>query len=980
MPQDTSPDQTMDNVLDNGADASGLAMPGEATGWHLDAINIAGAWQDYTGQGVRVGIVDDGVNYTHQELDGNYNTAIDHDYRDNDDDSYGGGHGTQVASVVAAEADGQGNVGIAYNAEIAGFRIGYGSAGNPWQYADAIEGAAASMDVINNSWAYSYVFTDDFLSEALFGPGATALETAAASGRDGLGTINVFAAGNSRWSGDSANAHNFQNSPYTIAVGSVDPDGTYSGFSNPGANLLVSAPGKSIDTAIGGSDGYGSASGTSFSAPIVSGVAALLLEANPLLGYRDVQEILAYSAQHNDAGAASWAYNNAGTWNGGGLHFSNDYGFGLVDATAAVRLAETWTKQQVFANKIDLSASSAPGEAIPDQGSVSDSITINENVDIDVVQVRADISHTAIGDLVIKLVSPSGTESTLIERPGGAGNTYNNMNFTFTANNFWGEESAGTWTLKVYDMKGTEIGTLNNWDLMITGDAISADDLYVYNDQYGDFTGADLAARSVLSDADGGTDTINAAMVTTDTMLDLTPGATGSLAGNGFTIAAGTVIENALLGDGNDQVTGNGADNYLFGGRGDDLLAGAAGDDRLEGGRGNDVLQGGAGSDTAVFGWNFSDYQIYDAGDHLTIEGLGDAIADGLDQLFDIEFLQFADGLFSAADLGSTPPPPPPPPGNTGPVAGDDAASVEAGQSVVIDVLANDTDADGDALTVTGISVSPSHGTVTVNQDGTLSYVAADGFAGDDVFTYQISDGNGGVSEATVTVSVTAPPPPSTGGETITGTDGKDVLNGTAGDDVIDGGRGADEMYGGGGDDTYIVDRYGDKVYEDAGNGTDTVISSFDHWLASNVENLTLTGDAVKGIGNNDDNVIIGSDGDNILKGRGGDDVLIGGAGNDQLYGNAGADRFVYTDLLEGVDDIMDFKVGEDILDLRGLVSAQGLGNDALATGQIDLVQTGAGAALWVDTDGAGGSAAVEIAVLHNVDAQLLEDSGDIWL
>jgi len=113
---------------------------------------------------------------------------------------------------------------------------------------------------------------------------------------------------------------------------------------------------------------------------------------------------------------------------------------------------------------------------------------------------------------------------------------------------------------------------------------------------------------------------------------------------------------------------------------------------------------------------------------------------------------------------------------NTGPVAGDDAASVEAGQSVVIDVLANDTDADGDALTVTGISVGPSHGTVTVNQDGTLSYVAADGYAGDDVFTYQISDGNGGVSEATVTVSVTAPPPPSTGGETIAGTDYGDFL------------------------------------------------------------------------------------------------------------------------------------------------------------------------------------------------------------
>lgn len=81
--------------------------------------------------------------------------------------------------------------------------------------------------------------------------------------------------------------------------------------------------------------------GTSAATPIVSGVVALMLEANPNLGYRDVQEILALSARPIDAASPDWTTNRANTWNGGGFRVSHDYGFGLVDATAAVRLAET---------------------------------------------------------------------------------------------------------------------------------------------------------------------------------------------------------------------------------------------------------------------------------------------------------------------------------------------------------------------------------------------------------------------------------------------------------------------------------------------------------------------------------------------------------------------------------------------------------------------------------------------------------------
>ena len=84
---------------------------------------------------------------------------------------------------------------------------------------------------------------------------------------------------------------------------------------------------------------------------MVTGVVSLMYDANAGLGWRDVQSILASSARHvgSDVGGGiagsehyAWDFNAAGTWNGGGQHFSNDYGYGLVDALAAVRLAETW--------------------------------------------------------------------------------------------------------------------------------------------------------------------------------------------------------------------------------------------------------------------------------------------------------------------------------------------------------------------------------------------------------------------------------------------------------------------------------------------------------------------------------------------------------------------------------------------------------------------------------------------------------------
>jgi trimeric autotransporter adhesin len=124
-----------------------------------------------------------------------------------------------------------------------------------------------------------------------------------------------------------------------------------------------------------------------------------------------------------------------------------------------------------------------------------------------------------------------------------------------------------------------------------------------------------------------------------------------------------------------------------------------------------------------------------------------------------------------------------------------------------------------------------------------------------------------------------------------TGNAAQNTLRGNAAANRLDGGAGADMMVGNGGDDTYIVDDTGDIVYEVAGGGIDTVLSSVSHTLRTEVENLTLTGlAAISGTGNNLANTLIGNGADNTLSGAAGDDILLGERGSDRLFGGDGSD------------------------------------------------------------------------------------------
>lgn len=156
------------------------------------------------------------------------------------------------------------------------------------------------------------------------------------------------------------------------------------------------------------------------------------------------------------------------------------------------------------------------------------------------------------------------------------------------------------------------------------------------------------------------------------------------------------------------------------------------------------------------------------------------------------------------------------------------------------------------------------------------------------------------------------------GDDRLHGQSGDDHLEGGADDDVLDGGRGGDFLNGGLGDDTllggagndlYLVDAARDVVFENAGDGRDTIFASLGFLvIPDNVEDLVCFAESEVGIGGNGlGNVIITGIGHDFLNGLGGDDQLTGGAGDDTLLGGAGNDRFEYNAVEDGGDIIVDF-------------------------------------------------------------------------
>jgi subtilisin family serine protease len=446
---------------------------GATTAWDLTTLT----GDPIRGDGVVVAIVDTGLQRTHPDFASNYVAAHSYDLNTNDSDPMPistGYHGTAVAGVIGARGDnGIGVSGIAPNASLAGLRLIAGPTD------DALEAAALGyhqqdIDIYNSSWG-----PKDGLAW-LTSPGPltqNAIENGVRSGRGGLGNIYVWAAGNGRTSADNINYDGYANSRYVIAVGAIDNNGKQAWYSEPGAPMLVTAysGGDSLQvttTDLMGSNGKNglpdlnytnSFTGTSASSPLVAGVVALLLQANPSLSYRDVMHILVGSARKNDPGDADW------TTNGAGHAVNHKYGFGAVDAESAVLLAKQWTH---VGPEISLdSGTIGVHQGIPDNGAVgiTSSFNFTENLRVEHVEVEFNATHASRGQLEVILTSPSGTQSIMAQPHGDSAPNYSN--WVFSSARHWDESSLGTWTLTVRDRVTGVIGTFADWSIRIYGAA-----------------------------------------------------------------------------------------------------------------------------------------------------------------------------------------------------------------------------------------------------------------------------------------------------------------------------------------------------------------------------------------------------------------------------------------------------------------------------------------------------------------------------
>jgi proprotein convertase subtilisin/kexin type 2 len=479
-------------------------------------LNVEPVWTLATpikGSGVRVAVVDDGLEIGHEDLASNLasnelsiNYATGSNDPSNSPSDLSSGHGTAVAGIIAArDSNGKGVRGVAPRANLVGYNYLQNSTLS--NLADAMIRGAAAVYVSNNSWGPGGGHGN--LSAA---PVAwrSAIDIGLSSGRNGKGTIYVFAAGNGAPAANS-NYHGYSNSHGIIAVGAVTDRGIKSTYSEEGANLWVSAPGGEFCnthtiTTTDRSGGVGintsatanvsdyldqkytlCMNGTSAATPGVSGVVALMLEARPVLGWRDVKVILAQTARINDPAGGGWFANGGSPLQYG---FSHKYGFGVVDASAAVALAKTWPL--ISGAELVQTSTALPTNIpvqIPDApaAGVSSTITVASSTITQIEFVEITFSapnHSYAGDLEVTLTGPASTAN-----PGGTvsrlAETHNCMdtsetpvpaacaipydNWVFGSSAHLDETPVGNWTLTVTDKKSGDTGTFQSWGLKFYG-------------------------------------------------------------------------------------------------------------------------------------------------------------------------------------------------------------------------------------------------------------------------------------------------------------------------------------------------------------------------------------------------------------------------------------------------------------------------------------------------------------------------------
>lgn len=471
----------------------------------------------------------------------NFSTSNGRTKYDPTSDNSNGDHGTSVAGIAAARGGNSlGGMGVAPKAALRGFNIlEYGgveeelaSLGRANSYGIDLTSTA----IFNRSYGTNPLSVSDGTDAQGIADAQTlaALKQGAETLRDQKGAIYVKAGGNEYYSaglassywasycGDADNrnltCYNVNQepentSPYQIVVAGYNSSGTRASYSNTGAAIWISAPAgefgsdspaivttdqsscfkgysqvspsvansfnNGIDASNRDCDYFNAFNGTSAATPIVSGLAALMLEANPDLRWYEVKHILAMTARQLEPALAysqttingqlfdldrGWITNNAG------VKFSNAYGFGSVDVLAAVAMAKQWKSNQTSLGAFveiakDSGLSEATAKDIPDFDVAGQEVkfSITESHTVQSVQVTLTIkaqTGSAVrssnkidaSDFWIEVTSPQGSKSILLTPFNAFNSGYDMPNFTLISHGFYGETMAGEWTLKVVDV------------------------------------------------------------------------------------------------------------------------------------------------------------------------------------------------------------------------------------------------------------------------------------------------------------------------------------------------------------------------------------------------------------------------------------------------------------------------------------------------------------------------------------------------
>ncbi len=450
----------------------------------------------------------------------------------------GDAHGTAVAGLLAERGwTDLGGRGVAPLASISGFLFiqaqdqlsarGYLTAG----IHDQFDG---NFDIFNYSWGDSQCYLGQYDD-----PYSQKLQAGITNLRGGRGAIYIMAAGNdfygylkdcypssaasSTYLGN-ANHSELATTPFTILIGAVNADGVSSSYSSPGSNVWVSAPGGEYGLTtsassfqeyiqpglittdfVGCSLGLKTVSaanapfnqgtapnstcehsstmnGTSGAAPLVSGAAALMLNANPNLNWRDVKHILAVTADKVDTNAgptahpiassslSGYTYQQGWVTNAAGYRFHNWYGFGRIHVDHAVAMAKTYVSSLgIFKSTGYKYNSGVLNVAVPaaSAAGITQTLAVTENWSIEAVQVKFS-ARSCLGNVGVELTSPSGTKSILLNVNSGILDT-STTNHVLLSNAFYGETSLGNWTLRVISGAANCAPTLVSWQLNISG-------------------------------------------------------------------------------------------------------------------------------------------------------------------------------------------------------------------------------------------------------------------------------------------------------------------------------------------------------------------------------------------------------------------------------------------------------------------------------------------------------------------------------